>query len=706
MTCYREPLSPFLWGYIKNLLSESSDATRCKDLVREALRCTCHAARIRSVAYAAGYCAYYARMIEKMGVFEVVSGSISGKGKTLHKLLALTSQDLFSRFTLYEVLEIREEVISKSIERAISALGLGVEKEIKGEAIEIMKKLINALSRAQRIMRFDLSVKLFPIVEQEFIDFDDHMYGAPDLILEDLNNKKAIVVEWKTRLKEKESMWSDVDIAQTVAYAVMESRRLGIKGLKEVFESILGIDVQTAYEIVKCINRLKNSQGKTETPLLKKERDKLIGLVMKASETARGRVRVLPLIIGSSRSFPPHPMMYRNGNAIDNARRFAKLYNIIKKVIVAAEHLTLQLTNAESLLAEVKGLELEKAKEQLHECCRSGQGYLAFNYTPYKILPCGIPREQKSWPCKTKNRPFCSFAGEDNACMFYFGPRKREDFETIMWRLRYKVFEEKERSLINYKAMDILFRKLNLQQLLNKDVKDACKGFTVNIAGETAYIEKNRSVIFYVRAHRGTKSLVKIRFDIAKLDDIDLVGGEEALLVRRKLREIEKKKEVIGTVKRSVSACIIEPQVLSPLLSINTFLMVRDCDVEEDEVLYYLYSPSLVLRHNFELFKHYIEILRNDPQAKLLLFEAPANLTIMELRAIDALQRYIYSSIKRKNREELTAKVGISGDELDKEIEIIKKEINESKKRIKQEERAPLHEIMERIFKENTREYK
>ena len=689
----RRPLSPYLWQYIERLLLSSPDPSVCRGFVEEALKYTCHVARVRSVAYGAGFCAYYARMTEKMGVFEVVSESIPGKGRDLHILLAFTSQDLFSKHTLDNILrglsrQASNSIIMDSINNAVESLGWDGDEELRNRAFTMMRKLISALSRAREIM--GLSSRLFPIVEQEFIDFDDHMYGAPDLILEDPDSGKAVVVEWKTYGVE-EGGWSNVDIAQVVAYAIMEARRLGLKGLKDVFKAISGVDMDIVLEVARYADRRLTSE---QTRVLESD------LVKRAlsRDSIRRELKVLPLIVSKSKSFPPHPYMYASFDINATLNRFARLLRVFRGVVVAAEHLTLQLTNVEGLLAEVRGLDLKDVGGQLDRYCRSTMG-LAFNYTPCGILRCGVPRDQRRWPCVTRNgKPFCQFSGRDNACMFYFGLRDRKDFETIMWRLRYVVFERRERSLMNYKAIDILFRTADLRQSLLQDSQRTCKGFVVDLAGVSARMELHDSAVFYVKISRGGKMLGKLRFDIVDIGNVDVGNEESALVVRRKLREVEVRKGVVGTVKRSVVASILESRVRTPLLSINTFLMVGDCDIEGDEVVYYLYSPSPVLYHNLSLFKRYIEIMRNiDPQAKLLLFEAPVNLTIMELRAIDTLHRYIATESEKDKG--LASEAGISEDELSKEAEIVKKVVEGSKgEKDKFEGSTPVHEIFRRVF--------
>jgi hypothetical protein len=694
---FRQSLSPLLQKYIENLLHGNLDTSKCKDLVEEVLRYTCHVARVRSIAYAAGFCAYYARMIEKMGVFEVIEGSIPSKGRALHRILSLVSQNLFSQYSLEDVIK-NDEILRRTIDEAINILG--EEIGVKTDAYNMMQQLLEALSRLYYYKKL-IDPKLFPLTEQEFIDFDDHMYGVPDLILEDLNKKKAVVVEWKSRTGE-ESGWSDVDIAQVVAYSIMEARRLGIRGLKNVFEAILGTDIKVAREIARIIeniNKLKRHRSSSEEFVEVKElNDKLTDLVRKARDNIESKLRIIPIIITTSKSFPPHPLMYRNGTSIDFAKRLSKLYRMLKRVIIAAEHLTLQLTNTDNLLAEVRGQSLEEIRKSL-EHCRTIEGYYAFNYTPCRLLRCGKPINQSKWPCKTKKgKPFCSFVGENGPCKFYFGRKEKEEFDIIMWKLRYKVFEEKERSLVSYRAMDILFKKIGLKWIFDSNVEKSCKGFKVDIAGETVRVERGSSVVFYVRVLRGGKELDKLRFDI-----IDLNSGVETeegdIIIKRELRDIERDKGLAGTIKRSsVVAYIVTPQLLTPLLTINTFLMVRDCDIEENVITYYLYNPSSYLYHTFELFKRYIKIFRdNNYKAKLLLFEANANLTLMELRAIDALHRFI-AQIKEKSAE-LAKDYNLPSQDIERDVKILEKVVHkadEGRERLIEE--TPLYTTLLKVF--------
>jgi len=638
-------------------------------------------------------------MIEKMGVYETVLESVSGKGRIIHRLLAFASQDMFLNYELRKIFSSREEVVSESINNAISNLEQEVGDKVRDQAKKLMTRLVAGLNRAISLLNINLNSKLFPIVEQELIDFDDHMYGTPDLILEDLSAKKAVVVEWKTYATESSKV-SDVDKAQVVAYSIMEARRLGIMGIKEVFKSIIGVDdISLIKKLKKALLDLQDSNQPHEWSTKMAELNKIVNDIRRG---IANNLRVLPLIVSTSKSYPPHPFMYlyRQTNLLNTAKRIIKLYDTMKRVLIAADHLTLQITNVENLLACSEGLGRDEIKQLLHQNCRSQTGYLSFNYTPCDMLPCGVPRSQEKWPCKTRKGNFyCSFAGDNGPCTFYFGRDRKEDFESIMWKLRYDIFEKKEKGLISYKAINIIFRNPNIHTIMSQHSEHGSI-LEVDLLSNSSYIKRKNSVIFYIHVKRGAEDIGKVRFDILRLSDVEL--GRNEIIARRKIRQIEKIEGVIGSVKRSVAAFIITPDSTSPLFSINTFLMVGEADLENDELIYYLYSPSPALYHNFKIFTRYVEYLATHPSvdAKLLLLEAPANLTVMELRAVDVLHRYIYEI---RNRSDLRMKYaiesGISENVLLKEANLLE-EYAKYNKITEELWNIPLVEAFKRIFGE------
>jgi len=58
-------VSKFLESFIKYEIAGKEGFDECIEAINTALSATSHLVRIRSVARAAGFCAYYARMAEK-----------------------------------------------------------------------------------------------------------------------------------------------------------------------------------------------------------------------------------------------------------------------------------------------------------------------------------------------------------------------------------------------------------------------------------------------------------------------------------------------------------------------------------------------------------------------------------------------------------------------------------------------------------------
>jgi hypothetical protein len=665
----REALARYTWEYISSKIADKNVAQDCKTYVDSALKATCHVARAGSVAYAAGFCAYYARMVEKMGVFEVIRENISGKGKALHNLLAHAAQRLFLESKWRDALTKKEMV--DQILRESADIVPNTSDRVINDAKIMLEKLLGALSRLHR--KNIIGDSLFPIVEQEFLDFDDHIYGTPDLILEDTNNKRAVVVDWKSY--KDDSKLNDVDIAQVITYSIIEARRLGITGLEEVETAILGINPTD-----------------------------LSGLsdVSSYYQSLNSQLKIIPTIITASenRYYPPHPIYLDEQDNTHLVTSLKSLQEIIRRVFIAADHLTLQLTNITSLHAGIRHVSWKEIKEALSKYCITNKGYYAFNATPCGILPCGKPVLQREGPCTV-----CQFAGDDGPCKFYFA-RENEDFDTLMWRLRYKVFEEKERNLVSYRAIDLLFRDRGTVDVLLKDERKYAKGYRIDLTSGLPQIEVNKSVVFYVNVKRGKVNLGKIRFDIVSVNDIEVNTDEGMLIVRRKLREIEKNEQkYIGVLKRSsVGLYILSSRM--PLLNINTFMMIDKIDYDNETFIYYLYTPSPVLYQNFLLFTQYLtHFKKTSHDTKLIMFEADVNLTLMELRGIDVLHRYV-----GKLSQQLEKETDIPLDEIQKENKIIENQLNKSMGEIYELMQEipiyrPIYRILVNLLKNNKRDY-
>jgi len=616
-------VSKFLESFIKNEIAEKDSFDECIEAINTALSTTSHLVRIRSVARAAGFCAYYARMAEKMGVMEVLEGSGIGRGRVVHRVLGLASLLMFSEKPLPS-----SQDVEVYIDRSMNELGIGDNDEIRATAITLLTRLVKVLPTAKILLGLTLQEPLFPIVEQEFMDFRDRMYGSPDLILENPEKRRAIVVEWKTYSvgDEKGGAATNYEKAQVLAYSILEARRLGMTKYDEIFKAITGLTLKQAREAIRKFHEEGVSHPDISNLLTQ----------------AKKNVMILPIIVGRSGGYPPSPFpeLYVQRKIEYVMKRLENIYKLFPAVIVSAEFLTLQITNVPELVKTATGIEFDQ------KVCKSKRGdYPVYSYTPFKFLKVGKPGEWDKYPCK-----ICPFRGEGGPCDFYFGStnKPKDYFDKLMWWARYIVYKEREKDLINHMAMHILFSHLHTRRyILEKSLRNPAE-FKVVIGHQPQVRMRGKYplVTNVVHVHRGEREEGKFRFDVFNVSGIEVID-ENTLKLVRPLRDIEKENELIGVIRKSVVLSLINPKSVNPdpLLSINTFIFLDDeVELEGDNITYLAHIPSTFLQYSFKLFSKYIEIYKNsNKNALILAFEAPVDLTIMELRAIDAIHRYIKS---------------------------------------------------------------
>jgi len=121
---------------------------------------------------------------------EVLEGSGIGRGRVVHRVLGLASLLMLPEKPLPS-----SQGVEVYIDRSMNKLGIGGNDEIRATAITLLTRLVKVLPIAKMLLGLTLQEPLFPIVEREFMNFRDRMYGSPDLILGDPEKRRAIVVE-------------------------------------------------------------------------------------------------------------------------------------------------------------------------------------------------------------------------------------------------------------------------------------------------------------------------------------------------------------------------------------------------------------------------------------------------------------------------------------------------------------------------------
>jgi len=570
----------------------SSNPEYCSKTVKLILSTTGHVPVAYNVARGAGFCSYFARMVEVIGVKESFTLRISGKGSEIHRILGIASINVFKD----GVLPPPEHYIDEAIEDAIKTLEISDEKSVSIARL-LLKNLIDNLNRFLNLIKSN-NTPFIPIAEQQLIDYKVHIRGVPDLILENREQRKSIVVEWKTS-PESVSEWEG---AQVLAYALLAGRRFGFSP-EEAMDAILG----------------KYNESTNEFEELH-----ILPVIIRPSTNPKVRIK-------------PHPALWglTGEDLIKELEKFKKLLFNVK---LEAEHLTVLNFNTRRLSPGESKFISEKCLAKT----RSEHKVNSLRLTPYQ-LPRGKPREQSKYPCIACNE------GIRMACKYYYGSgfNVRDSFDKTMWGLRFKVYDKLESLLLEYKAIyDIFAEKGNLI----REIIEEGKGLEYNSMGSYATINERVSPCS-IEIIDKKRNISKVKIDITE-KVIDVNTNNYTLTARRKLRGYER--DGIPSTLRDGKPCMLvflENDI--PFLSINLFCRVDEVDVYEDFVDYILGIPSSAFRYQFLLLKKYFEtqMFKDVP---IILLQVDANLLHLELRTIDLLQRTFdedYKKIELKHKD-------------------------------------------------------
>ena len=566
----------------------------CTTLWDQILKSTGHIPVSTNIARGAGYCTFYARLSETIGIKKFFSEHsvdyYSGKGIPVHNILGLASLDLFPGVpTENDITDKIEDVIeSDELKLILSKNKTFINKkdETRELAIRLMTLFVKNLSEISKLLGVHPDT-LEPIVEQQFLDYDLHIRGIPDLILENKERGKAIVVDWKTFGGTE----MNYEKAQVVAYSLLEAARLGYD---DPYNSVLG--------------RVLGEKPSID----------VIPVIVKLSQNAK---------------LGPHPFL-ANDFGPDSLLEFSYM---IDDVQLEAEHLTALLANSNSIVGGSK-TQICNVKKQWGE---NTYEINLLKWTPPQLNR-GHPKTQKTWPCVTKNnKRFCNLEGENGPCKFYFGKDlfTNDRVEKDMWSLRYNVFENKESSLLVYRGIYDIFKTYRpgaseLEDDAIKHIRDG-KGFFFHVGGYSTKTDEVPQIV--IMKPPPDNSGGRIRID--SLDQIISMDTLHGFQIRgsRKLRGFELKDGINFVISSGRTALITLMDSWNPLLSISAFVRINEVQAFEDHVEYVLDTPSSILNYQLYLFMKYLE--RNKDRVQLLMFEVTADLTQMELNSIDALQR-------------------------------------------------------------------
>jgi CRISPR/Cas system-associated exonuclease Cas4 (RecB family) len=375
----------------------------CRNVLMEGLRRTSHLIKTVSVARAVGRCPFEARLIEVMGASDFMASAsvFPGKGLSVHQVLAVAVPRLFNDFLKYldftgayksiddYVKEAFDELVTSGVP-PIAEEG-GTRKNIILSSARLMAgKFIELMRDVHNRELIDLS-KARVRSELQLYDYKLHIRGIADLVVENPESKRGVVIEWKTsRGAEGGATPSSDELAQAYIYAILIAHRLGYPdGTKAVLE---------------C--------------------------------------NVFPVIIRDRGRINP----YSVSHCYPTANRVFDEKNLLNQIKFAATHLILSIL-------DLRKVDNSWDRDKERKICGVKEGDKVV--VKYRRVPKILfedkhyllnPKENKDYPCKS--------CGLKDACEFYlFSGHGMEEVDKLAWRARYRVFGVRENALQPFYAL-------------------------------------------------------------------------------------------------------------------------------------------------------------------------------------------------------------------------------------------------------------
>jgi len=569
-------------------------------------------------------------LVESMGAKEYYLQTLPGKGVAIHKVLALAAPALFEDYLKNSTIPSSEKLRSYA-EYALEAVELldrtlkvldSKREEILNKAFAMLQNFIQTVKLASLRLGFKLD-KCKTVPENYFIDFDLHISGTPDLIIEcDYGEPRALVIEWKT-YGTSPQLWEKV---QVYTYALLEAHRLGY-GVRR------GITVT-----------LKD----------------LSELFRAVADGNPASVAVVPVIIRDSGFYSNHPAF---SSERAQALSTGEVEELLKKIVVAAAHLTM-----------LRSAIPEYFRNEVNEKCRTRiKGYegVLYRWTPRILDMYGSPKNRNESRlcnlCKNLHPVIYS------VCPLFFGEGSAKDvIDRVFWNLRFKIYRIHERALTPIKAMQDI-RKEDIERATNS-------GDIIEYDMESRrYILKEgngrgpKLAIHYRSSHEKPKPL-EARFDTfealeiflpnklspnhLKSDDLHKYVGEIPYLrLKRKIRKYEDRPVVkegledrliqIRTLRRGKPVLVLfndgTPEKSSLNFALSLFGRVDRVALDGDTVLVEVVPISNAFRFQFLTVANQIH---HHNLRQTIAVEMNVDLTYLELQALLALQKAIKDSLK------------------------------------------------------------
>lgn len=603
----------------------------CTDIVLETLEKSSHVTRARSVAFMAAFCRYLARLVEGYGVSPFYSGVMPGKGRGVHQVLALASNILFERFYLKSAGVSIDKEIEKSVDEAMRTVFGEVGeagrqtpirmyeviaeekaeelKRVSSMAQSMLRNLVNILQGDVK-NRMGLSLeRLEPLAETQLVDYSLKVIGTPDLVLEDPEKRRAIVVEWKT-YEESVAPW---EMAQAYVYALIELRRLG-------YGENLGISRVNLRELVDAFA---------------------------AKDPAT--VPVVPLVIRPYKSMKTG--YYTTHPALASDERKADPCAVFHLLTLSALHLSM-------LHSYVRG-ESDECKVDAKSLGLAGYIGGDKKVAVYRVTPptlrnklvrarakfpkpfAGTPGETSRYPCKVCARIFYDAS---IACPKYFAKSDETPLEKIVHSIRMRILKQHENDMGIYKHLyETTPYSLEKREMTNQ------RNY-IEVEGTRYYYN------FFDEMIVGDWGLELIKYNPSTLvttENLDMFGPDATVYTASTIR-----------THKAITIYLVErPGEFMRPITLNPAVFARaediDIDIKGNKLRVALSPPSETHRFSLKLFSYYLrrlgcrdtsdgvyceEKLLKDKGLRILAVETLVDLTHYDLRVLDLVYRNLIFS--------------------------------------------------------------
>jgi len=536
----------------------------------EVLNRTAHLIKARSVASGAAQCIFLSRLVESFGARSYFQSIVPGKGNLIHQILAMA----FPRIMLENVdllINKKPIPIDMYVDKAVKILHDGgiiseqsrdVLQTVRIECQKMLRNVVKAIPEISERIGLNLSDSRV-YTEFQIMSYKLHIWGVLDALIEDFINKKAIIIDWKTSWQPIEGTIriQNSDLAQVYSYALLEADRLNFSDLRQ--------------------------------PINEGE--------------------IVPIIVRTSGNIP----VYCKSAVYMTADTKLEIKDMIDKIILTAEHLTLSISNIEKL-----------AGRSFERDCRiiKGKGRMrnALKYSPDSLLK-GNPRNNR-FPCT-----ICTLVDE---CRFYIATHEiKGDFENLATRSRYAIHSIRENALQPYKEIDE-----KIGSFLFDDLSFDMCCFKLDCGNRVDFFD-------------------------------NVIATEDYMILKRAATEKEIDEERIISIRtgRPTALFFHEENIRSPLLRLCYVGRLDERYTDGKDVVLEVGATSIPSKLHILLLKNALYHWK-DLSKLIIVAETNVDLTHVELRAIDAFHRGTKRKIKQYG--------DVAPDIINKITEMKEKELN------------------------------